>query len=380
MAYSLSSLLRRNRWKCLVLLAILCSAAIVLTLGFGRLGEFDELDRFARRRGQGNVTTVLFWNRCFDKKRSESYSMEQGLRSCGKDGLQCLFTDDRGAYPRADAIVFHAASDHPADIPDLSLRPPSQIWVFHNMEIDYNQTYARDPRLPGLFNWTHTFLSASDVNFPYGKVTRDDEVGYLGGFDSNRNYLDGRTKSVVALISDCAYGRMNLVRKLSRYIDVVVYGRWGIRGCPRGTNKCWNIVKSFKFYLAFEDHICKDYVTEKFYNNALRHGIVPVVLGGANYSNPPVAPPHSYINAIDFSSVAELARYLHHVGNSPELYNAYFQWRSQYSVHFHLDKGKYRFCDLCEAIHDSQRPAKHYSNVTNWFVSATNCALYPGEN
>ena len=36
------------------------------------------------------------------------------------------------------------------------------------------------------------------------------------------------------------------------------------------------------FYMAFENSICDDYATEKFYRSLL-YPIVPVVMGGANY-------------------------------------------------------------------------------------------------
>ena len=42
---------------------------------------------------------------------------------------------------------------------------------------------------------------------------------------------------------------------------------------------CWERLKEYKFYLSFENSACKDYVTEKFYRNALAHAMVPVVLG-----------------------------------------------------------------------------------------------------
>ena len=34
----------------------------------------------------------------------------------------------------------------------------------------------------------------------------------------------------------------------------------------------------YKFYFAFENSLCDDYITEKFFN-MLKHNIVPVVLG-----------------------------------------------------------------------------------------------------
>jgi alpha-1,3-fucosyltransferase len=40
--------------------------------------------------------------------------------------------------------------------------------------------------------------------------------------------------------------------------------------------------KGYKFYLSFENSLCSDYVTEKFWK-ILNFNIVPIVLGGANY-------------------------------------------------------------------------------------------------
>ena len=40
-----------------------------------------------------------------------------------------------------------------------------------------------------------------------------------------------------------------------------------------------------KFYLSFENSICTDYVTEKFFRIAQLENVVPVVYGGADISN-----------------------------------------------------------------------------------------------
>ena len=57
--------------------------------------------------------------------------------------------------------------------------------------------------------------------------------------------------------------------------------------------------QDYKFYLSFENSICVDYVTEKFYN-ALLFNTVPVVYGGADYSR--LAPNMSYINIRNYGS------------------------------------------------------------------------------
>ena len=53
----------------------------------------------------------------------------------------------------------------------------------------------------------------------------------------------------------------------------------------------------YKFYLAFENALCPDYVTEKFFRT-LKLPVVPVVMGGDNYKN--LVPPGSFIDVNNF--------------------------------------------------------------------------------
>ena len=73
----------------------------------------------------------------------------------------------------------------------------------------------------------------------------------------------------------------------------------------------------------------QDYVTEKFFN-ILAYNVIPVVFNGANMSA--IAPPHSYINSEDFSSVDQLAEYLLKVGRNDTLFASYFWWRDYYQI------------------------------------------------
>ena len=66
--------------------------------------------------------------------------------------------------------------------------------------------------------------------------------------------------------------------------------------------------RDYKFYLAFENSLCRDYVTEKFYNPLL-YWTVPVAYGGADYEAIG-APPNSYIDVRKFESARHLADYL----------------------------------------------------------------------
>ena len=68
--------------------------------------------------------------------------------------------------------------------------------------------------------------------------------------------------------------------------------------------------KIIQFYLAFENSLCRDYITEKFWK-VLSYNVVPVVLNGVNMSR--VAPPHSYIDIKDFDSVEGQTPYMQYV-------------------------------------------------------------------
>jgi alpha-1,3-fucosyltransferase len=85
----------------------------------------------------------------------------------------------------------------------------------------------------------------------------------------------------------------------------------------------------YKYYLAFENTWCPDYVTEKFYRS-LKYNTFPIVMGGAEYER--FAPPNSYINIKDFRSPKELAEYILMLYNSDELYAKYFNSKKCYSI------------------------------------------------
>lgn len=59
--------------------------------------------------------------------------------------------------------------------------------------------------------------------------------------------------------------------------------------------------RSYKFYLSFENSLCRDYVTEKFLN-PLIYTMVPIVYGSANYSAWLPELNSSYIDVRNFSS------------------------------------------------------------------------------
>ena len=71
--------------------------------------------------------------------------------------------------------------------------------------------------------------------------------------------------------------------------------------------------ENYKFYLSFENSVCEDYVTEKYYN-IMQRTIIPVTYNGANMSL--YGPPHSSINALEYETANDLVNYLQEVSLS----------------------------------------------------------------
>ena len=162
--------------------------------------------------------------------------------------------------------------------------------------------------------------------------------------------------------------RVKLYYQLSNYKiflqQVDIYGGCGPLTCERkDVKKCWNMVeKDYFFYLSFENSLCKDYITEKFFS-AMRRKIIPVVLGGStqdtvqnssdDYMTGLHGPPHSFIDVRKYSSPKVLAEYLNNIIESPNLYAEYFWWKEYYVINSNDEPTRVKpYCDMCRRLHE----------------------------
>ena len=100
----------------------------------------------------------------------------------------------------------------------------------------------------------------------------------------------------------------NLVKSLQNYMPVDIYGNCGTHRCSDKKDCFQYVSDNYKFYISFENSLCKDYVTEKFFK-AMFHDILPIVYGGADYSE--IAPPKSYVNVLpEYENPKDLASLL----------------------------------------------------------------------
>ena len=103
---------------------------------------------------------------------------------------------------------------------------------------------------------------------------------------------------------------------LKQFIEVDVFGECSEIECPgKLQESCVERVgNNYWFYLAFENSNCEDYIRDDLWK-ILNSNIVPVVMGGGNYTRD--APEKSVINVNDFPSVKALADYLIHLTKYP---------------------------------------------------------------
>jgi glycoprotein 3-alpha-L-fucosyltransferase len=247
--------------------------------------------------------------------------------------------------------------------------------------------------LNGVFNWTATYKRDSDVLVSYyhavdlrseeeGTSVKDKTTRYSKRDKSRTtsiatNFAKGKSKMAVIMVNNCGAwnNRLEYAKELGKHVRVDIFGACSGRRCPGGWCKLSDLAKVYKFYLAFENSNCPDYITEKFWRNALLHNMVPIALGAskADYLN--VAPPHSFIHADDFNTSAELAVYLKLLDKNDALYNGYFEWKQQYRI---LKDSL--VCSLCEALHDEERLKRKKTNCDlKEFWDASHCKVVPAE-
>ena len=287
----------------------------------------------------------------------------------------CLATYDKSLIKIADALLFHGRDvevkkNYRADILK-NLRktvPLKQKWIFLSHETPQRDSNLYKP-YNGIFNWTATFSRNSDVFVPYTRYIKFEKPKR----GAKVNYAKGKNRLVSWAVSNCMKMRQDYALELQRYIDLTVYGGCGKYfknhgSCKIGEPACEKEMASYKFYLAFENAFCQDWVSEKYWRT-IRQNIVPVVMG-ANYDEG-AAIPGSFIDVSDFKSVKELADYLLYLDKNDDAYNKYFSWKTRYGF-----TGESMYCSICQELHSEKFQKTSQIVLSEAFSEKNNCGKY----
>ncbi|XP_053305209.1 3-galactosyl-N-acetylglucosaminide 4-alpha-L-fucosyltransferase FUT3-like [Spea bombifrons] len=267
----------------------------------------------------------------------------------------CLFTDNRELYYAADAVVIHhrdvcSSKIHLPQMP----RNGKQYWIWFNLE---SPTHSRNLQLMNkLFNLTMSYRTDSDIFVPYGYLKKHSEI---------QNFtIPAKTSLVAWVVSNWnpQSRRVKFYEELKKHLTVDIYGKQHL---PLPNDKKLEVLSKYKFYLSFENSVHQDYITEKLWQNALKSGTVPVVMGPPRENYERFIPPDSFIHVDDFSSPQELATYLLELDKDDKRYQQYFNWRTQFKSNGTFDWAEI-YCRVCTALKDS--PAyRTVPSIDKWF-------------
>ncbi len=271
---------------------------------------------------------------------------------------------------------------------------PKQIWILWNdentpIDIKFNE-------ISNLFNWTLTFKTDSEIyEGSYGYFIKNSNINSLlyKNIKENLYFNDfkQRKNAILWFVSNCKPNymfRVNKAIELSKYYPIYIYGKCeplnninkqlypnlnyiqlnNNKECGRGSKCEEDKLKSFKYYLAFENINCKDYITEKIWRS-LEYNIIPIILqpNRDSYERYKI-PIKSIIHLNDFKSIYNLANYLNEIDNNFNIYFDHLKWTNIYLKSISNPKytEPHRMCQLCTKL-NTLTSNIYYNKIADFF-------------
>jgi len=175
------------------------------------------------------------------------------------------------------------------------------------------------------------------------------------------------------MVSHCStYSlRANYVNELRKYTEEDVYGISGNLTCARNAthwlpdSQCYDLLGSqYKFYLSFENSLCTDYVTEKFFEILYSLRRIQLQCSGSATFVHSRTSLHAKGTGSVFTSV----------GCWWSLYNEFFWWKDHYEIEAGVEQmARHAFCDLCAKLHEPTEHKSYSSDLVDEWWNKTQC-------
>ena len=228
--------------------------------------------------------------------------------------------------------------------------------------------FERDAILDKMFNWTIFQSKNATIHKKLFHIYEKSKHDKYFQPKPEFNTLQNKSKDFCWMISNCVHifsqKRFKIAEDLIGALSskVHIWGR-GIRDkCVNGKHK--NVenhgsvaglhqnyydetqkhIKDCKFYFAFENSNCSDYVTEKFLNS-IAVGAIPIVNGWWDTYKELL--PGSYIHVNEFANLSQLADYLERLLQDEKMMKKYHEWRKVYRYE---RTGVKAACQLCQKL------------------------------
>ncbi|NWJ01491.1 FUT7 fucosyltransferase, partial [Crypturellus undulatus] len=327
---------------------VLITAGLLVTMLWNLKYVLNLSDVFSRAPKHTKPLLILVWE--WPSKQAPNISTDVCRELYNIVG--CWLTTDHGLLSRADVVVFHHDALQRSRDKLPKEKPPGQNWLWVSLESPTNTKALAGWKQT--FNWVMTYRQDSDIFMPYGKLVPN---------PSAMVNIPNKTRLVTWVISNYhrSQKRAAVYKSLSRYLHVDIYGKASKR--PLCKDCLLPTTSTSKFYLAFENSIHRDYITEKVWRNSLLAGTVPVVLGPPRANYEQFVPADAFIHVDDFESPAELATFLKTMNASR--YRQFFAWQKRYRVKLYTD-WRERICTICTK-YPSLPQGRVYPDLESWF-------------
>ncbi|KAL3094616.1 hypothetical protein niasHT_023930 [Heterodera trifolii] len=313
---------------------------------------------------------ILAWNNFFIWSIFDFVDLQFGDKNCS---YSCVYTEDISFEKEASVVMWHTG-DQLRDLPQH--RRAEQLYVMMSHESPLLGSANFEKISYNFFNISITYRSDSAIHIPYdalAPVTAQTLPQYIWTEAEIQKRMALKKRSVVQFVSNCHVpsGRDLLTAQLQKLLQVDVYGKCNNRKCD---DECYQREQeSHFFYLAFENAVCTEYVTEKFWK-ALRNLMVPIVLSRKVMEEVGI-PNGTFIAVDDFNSVKALADYLKELQKDTDKYMSYFKWTKTYQKHRSGNGIQPPLCQLCEIAHKQRHKDtfKTYAVQLDNFWPKTQC-------
>jgi hypothetical protein len=323
----------------------------------------------------------------------------------------CKYTCDKsaGVLDKASALIFHQRDlEHELvsqfksntddwlrntkqfpfrSVQEKLKRNPNAVWILWNDEATpINKSFNK---LSPFFNWTLSFRTNSEVyEGSYGFFENRNPVKpeqlRLAKTAVYENEFKKRKNSILWFVNNCLKSRLQVAFDISKFYPVTVYTSCVLDDTEQALYPNLRLVRDkcdkdsscektqfsqHKYYLAFENTNCSDYVTEKIWK-ALGGGMIPIVYQPSRESYGRLGiPDKSFVHMEDFGfSAKSLADYLRRVDGNFDLFYEYVKWSRVYlRVRFQNEHTEpHRMCQMCRKLNEYATRVE-YKNLASFF-------------
>lgn len=267
---------------------------------------------------------ILFFRQPFNRRFS-TYDRFRLGEIAGElpAGVELIYGDRPELLKTADVVIFDVPFAIRSIAQGILPKYEGQAWVGWCLECEENYPWLKEPLIRQWFDVWMTYHLDADVVLPYYDAAYATQL-YAPPSPKSRD--------VCMFISSPVNQsrRQEYLLALMEHLPIDSYGRWQ-RNCTLPDDDGYRckleLMKSYRFTIAFENATGTDYVTEKFYEPLLS-GSVPIYLGAPNihtFSPSPTA----FIDVRNYPDPALLAETIRAYCRDEQKYAGLFAWKQQ---------------------------------------------------